>query len=176
MPQIEVAWAEVEPGRTRRAQAWRLLAEMLPPDAALSNPCPWCGGPHGRVRVSHAAFVASVTYAAGYAIVAVAATADAVALGIDAEPALDRRREAAGMSGVLGEDVASARDWVRVEAALKADGRGLRIDPATVRVAPAEGGWTAAVPGGMVFRGRDVAGPPGIMVSVATLAPSWPAA
>ena len=173
---VDIAWAEVSPGAPRREHAWRLLAGMLPAGAELSNPCPRCGGPHGPVVVSRAPFVASVTYAGAYAIAAVAATRDATALGIDAEPEFDARRDAAGMTGVLGEGDATVRDWVRVEAALKADGRGLRVEPSTVVVARAPEGWTAAVPGGEVYSGWDAAGPHGVLVSVAVLTRENPAA
>ncbi len=169
---VDVAWAEVPSGSPRREHAWRLLTRMLPAGAALSNPCPRCGGPHGPVVVSGAPFVASVTYAGGFAIAAVAATRDAAALGIDAEPEHDPRRDAAGMAGVLGDGEASVRDWVRVEAALKADGRGLRVEPATVAVTADTEGWTAVVPGGDVYAGRDLPGPPGLLVSVAVLSPA----
>ncbi|WP_239066309.1 hypothetical protein [Microbacterium hibisci] len=111
--------------------------------------------------------MASVTYAGGYAIAAVASTEDAVALGIDAEPLDDARRDAAGMRGVLGDGIASVRDWVRVEAVLKADGRGLRVDPATVVVDATDDGWTAEVPGGEVYDGWDAPGPPGVLLSIA---------
>jgi 4'-phosphopantetheinyl transferase len=59
---------------------------------------------------------------------------------------------------------------------LKADGRGLRVEPATVVVSAAAGGWTAAVPDGEVYIGWDAPGPPGILVSVAVLSPQSPAA
>ncbi|WP_341997761.1 chemotaxis protein CheY [Microbacterium sp. LWH7-1.2] len=173
---VDVAWAEVPPRPPRREHAWRLLTGMLPAGAELSNACSRCGGPHGPVIVSRAPFIASVTYAGGYAIVAVAASRDAAALGVDAEPEHDVRRDAAGMAGVLGDGEATVRDWVRVEAALKADGRGLRVEPATVVVSAAAGGWTAAVPDGEVYIGWDAPGPPGILVSVAVLSPQSPAA
>jgi len=169
---VEVAWAEVQPGSPRREQAWRLLAGMLPVGAALDNPCPRCGGPHGPVVVAHAPYVASVTYAGGFAIAAVARKRHAAALGVDAEPAEDPRREAAGMRGVLGDGEVTVRQWLRVEAALKADGRGLRVEPATVTVTASDDGWEAAVPGGAVYAGSDVAGPPGVLVSVAILTPA----
>ena len=175
-PPVELAWTEVPHGAVRREHAWRLLAGMLPRGAELANPCPRCGGAHGPVVVAHAPFVASVTYAGGYAVAAVAATTDAAALGIDAEPEHDARRDTAGMNGVLGGGEATVREWVRVEAALKADGRGLRVDPATVAVvvvAPRPDHWRASVPGGSVYTGWDVPGPPGVVVSVAIL-PSRP--
>ncbi len=157
-------------GTPRRDVAWSLLRELLPPGATIDNPCPRCGGPHGPVRIQGAPATASVTYAAGRALVAVCTGADAAgiaALGIDAEPIIDARRDAAGLTGVLGAGEASVRSWTRVEAALKADGRGLRVDPATVTVDEEPGGWTARVPGGGTISGWDAAGPADLVVSVA---------
>lgn len=170
-PPVRIAWVRVAQGAPRRDSAWRVLAGLLPDGARLRNPCPRCGGPHGAVVVDGAPYVASVTYAGGWAIAAVAATGDAAALGIDAEPAVDPRRDAAGLTGVLGERPATVRDWTRVEAALKADGRGLRVDPAAVALRSEEGGWTARVPGGGVLSGWDAGGPPGVVVSVAIREP-----
>ncbi|MEU1970718.1 chemotaxis protein CheY [Microbacterium sp. NPDC019599] len=171
-PSVRLAWREVPDTSPRREVAWGILRELLPEDAELSNPCPRCGGPHGPVRISGAPAVASVTYAGTLAIVAVADSARFAAIGIDAEPRVDRQRDAAGLSGVLGAGAASLRAWVRVEAALKADGRGLRVDPATVRIAETADGWTATVPGGDALEGWDADGPDGILVSVAVRAVS----
>ena len=66
---------------------------------------------------------------------------------------------------------------VRVEAALKADGRGLRVAHEEVRVAERPGGydgvdgWTAHVPGAPdVISGWDAGGVPGVLVAVAVRA------
>jgi 4'-phosphopantetheinyl transferase len=167
---VRIAWRAVADGMPRRDVAWELLRERLPPGAAIDNPCPRCGGPHGPVRIRGARAVASVTYAGGRAIVALCAGEDAAglrAVGIDAEPVQDARRDAAGLAGVLGPGEASVRTWTRVEAALKADGRGLRIDPATVRIEEHPGGWTARVPDGEPVIGWDAAGPDDLVISVA---------
>jgi 4'-phosphopantetheinyl transferase len=168
---VDIGWVAIAPGAPRRRQAWHLLSGMLPHGAMLGNRCPRCDGPHGRVTVSGAPYLVSVTYAAGYAIAAVASMTDAAALGIDAEPEVDARRDAAGMRGVLGAGEATVREWTRVEAALKADGRGLRVDPASVVVTAADDGWTAGVPDGAVYDGWDAPGPAGVLLSVALLAP-----
>ncbi|QKJ18804.1 hypothetical protein [Microbacterium hominis] len=123
-----------------------------------------------------AAYRASVSYAAGFAVAVVAPAAAAEAVGVDAES--DAAGPPGEYAGVLGpERVASAREWTRVEAALKADGRGLRVDPAAVRIrarpaapgaaSPPASTWTATVPDGGAFEGWDAAGPPGLVVSVA---------
>ncbi|WP_345799875.1 chemotaxis protein CheY [Microbacterium sp. AZCO] len=163
---VRIAWRAIPHGMPRRDAAWGLLVSMLPASARLSNPCPRCGGPHGPVRVEGADAVASVSYAGELAVVAVG-DSRAIGIGIDAEPESDPRRDAAGLDGVLGPGEASLRAWTRVEAALKADGRGLRVDPATVRVRDTPSGWIADVPDGGAFEGWDAEGPTGVLVSVA---------
>lgn len=176
---IRLGWAAVSAGDDRRKVAWRLLREVVGnPGIRISNPCPRCGGDHGPVRIEGAAVTASVTYAGGWALVAVVPS-HAGAVGVDAEPEDDERRERAGLAGVLGAGSATVRDWVRVEAALKADRRGLRVEPGTVRVtrgrdggtdasAADTGAWHAHVPGrGGTIAGWDLAGPPGVFVSAA---------
>jgi 4'-phosphopantetheinyl transferase len=128
--------------------------------------------------VDGAPFVASVSYAGNLAVVAVAPrTAEVSAIGVDAELDLDRQRDAAGLGGVLGGDrEVTVQEWTRVEAALKADGRGLRVDPALVRVDDDPAGWTARVPGGGEITGWDAAALAGVTVSVAVLRPTRSAA
>ena len=114
---------------------------------------------------------AGVSYAGPVAVVGVVDAAVFDAFGVDAEPEHDTTRDAAGLRGLLGAGRASLRDWTRVEATLKADGRGLRVDPASVvvRERPDQDGcaWDAVVPGGAAFAGWDPDGPEGILVSVA---------
>ena len=170
MAPVRLTWARIPTGAPRRDIAWGLLRELIP-GAVLSNPCLRCGGPHGPVRVDGAAVAASVTYAGDYAIAGVVSLCEATALGIDAELAVDPRRDAAGLAGVLGEGrPADVRAWTRVEAALKADGRGLRVDPALVEVTEGVDRWTARVPGRAVeMPGVDLIGPPGVVVSAAVV-------
>lgn len=179
---IRLRWAVVPEGTPRRETAWRLLRELIGvPGILITNPCPRCGGPHGPVHVEGAPVSASVTYAAGFALAATAPEG-AGRLGVDAEPERDRRRDAAGMRGLLGEGrTPSVRDWVRVEAALKADGRGVRVEPARVRIddadATLEGDsdpphWRGRIPGlADAVAGWDLVGPPGILVSAALARP-----
>ena len=171
-PGLRLAWARVPDGMPRR-DASRGLLRRLAPDVRFTRRCPTCGSAdHGPLRADGDAFLASVTYAGGLAIVGVVdadASGGTASLGIDAEPEADPRREAAGMRGVLGDGTATVRAWTRVEAALKADGRGLRVEPATVVVTeePDGAGWVAVVPGGLRYRGWDVIGPEGVVLSAA---------
>jgi len=165
---LQLAWKVVPSGAARRDVAWDLLREMLAPGAELSNPCARCGGPHGPVRTTDASARPAVAYASGVAVAAVASRGSGK-FAIDAEVETDLVRDAAGLNGILGtRSGVRLRDWVRVEAALKADGRGIRVDPGTVAVAPVGGqGWQAVVPGGPVIAGWDVDGPPGLVISAA---------
>ncbi|MGB4778608.1 chemotaxis protein CheY [Microbacterium sp.] len=167
MRELRLAWAPCPPERiARRAIAWDLvrglLAEAGHADAELSNPCARCGSPHGPVRIAGAPWLASVSYAGGIAVAAIL-PATVAAFGMDAEPLVDPVRDSAGPvpGGLL--------HWVRIEAAVKADGRGLRVNPEEVVVAEtAGGGWQARLPGtATVYSGREVTGPPGVLVAVA---------
>ncbi|MDQ7879536.1 chemotaxis protein CheY [Microbacterium sp. QXD-8] len=165
---LQLAWKVVPSGAARRDVAWDLLREMLAPGAELSNPCARCGGPHGPVRTTDASARPAVAYAGGVAVAAVASRGPGT-FAIDVEVVSDPVRDAAGLIGILGaRPGVRLRDWVRVEAALKADGRGLRVDPGTVAVASVrDHGWQAVVPGGPTIAGWDVHGPPGLVISAA---------
>jgi 4'-phosphopantetheinyl transferase len=157
---MRIAWAPVPAGTPRRAVAWDLVRELIP-GARLTNPCPRCGGAHGAVRVHGADAVASVSYAGGLAVVAVASGAEAI--GVDAE----RSDREPGVGRVLRPG-ATVRDWVRVEAVLKADGRGVRVDPSLVDIRFSADARTARVADRDVeYEVTDVGGPPGVVVSVA---------
>ncbi|HWI31783.1 MAG TPA: hypothetical protein VNT50_09850 [Microbacterium sp.] len=113
-----------------------LVAEVCDTDDfVLSNRCEQCGADdHGAPRVSGADAVVSVSYARGLVAVAAAHLADAAALGIDIETGTP--------AGPLTElaplfapgEPPDLRGWTLIEAALKADGRGLRVAPAAVRL------------------------------------------
>ncbi|MEZ3162232.1 chemotaxis protein CheY [Microbacterium sp. BWT-B31] len=165
---VRLAWRAVPEGTPRRETAWALLRELLAPGTELTNPCPRCGGPHGPVRTTDASARPAVAYAGAVAVVAVA-DAGPGGFAIDAEAESDPVRDAAGLRGVLGTRTGvGLRDWVRTEAALKADSRGLRVDPGTVVITPVgTAAWHATVPGGAAVSGWDLDGPPGILVSVA---------
>ncbi len=121
---------------------------------AIEARCPDCGGAHGRPRLSAPAALAevvhvSLTHAAGWSFAAASLRGT---VGIDAEPRAgdpDRLRAIEQLTGAAATSD-PLRHWTRVEAALKADGRGLRVDPAAVSVEPCAAGEAslcALVPG-----------------------------
>ncbi|WP_309617834.1 hypothetical protein [Salinibacterium sp.] len=107
-----------------------LAGELLCLDPAavpLSATCPDCGGPHGQPRIP--GLTVSLSRCAA-AIVAVAALEGSV--GVDVEPLGGTAERDAAIADVAGGG--GIRHWTSVEAALKADGQGLRVDPRGVNV------------------------------------------
>ncbi len=151
---VHIAWRAVPPGADRRHVSRAALADLVP-GASFVSRCPSCGGDHGRIRVEGVDAAVSVSYVPGWAVVAV--TREPARIGIDAVPAdaggLQRVLAGEAYSGVQGgtagaaKNAAGARGWARVEAVLKADGRGLRVDPGRVRVLAGGEGWTARIAG-----------------------------
>ncbi|MFD1715046.1 4'-phosphopantetheinyl transferase family protein [Amnibacterium flavum] len=135
-------------GRTFVRQVAARLFDVSPSSLSVDAQCPDCGGPHGRpVLVGGPAGVSiSIAYSAD--IVAVAVSADHV-VGIDVEIAGSRAEELSALAvGVTASSGADAlRTWTRVEAALKADGRGLRVDHSAVEFDRVDDQLIAAVPG-----------------------------
>lgn len=130
----------------------QLLASYLDCDPAAvsfrTEPCPLCGGPHGRPAVAgRTGLHFSLSHGGGYAMAAFAASP----IGVDVEPVpgpeiladllgcLDgaERRDLASLAEPA-RPVAFARAWVRKEARLKALGTGLAVDPATVHAGVSE--------------------------------------
>ncbi|BDZ65306.1 hypothetical protein GCM10025877_22440 [Agromyces mangrovi Wang et al. 2018] len=119
-------------GRRAALTAASRLARVPAGAFTIDAACPRCGGTHGRPTVTGPGrpVHVSIAHAAGRAF-AVAAFSP---VGIDAEPLdtpsprLDAARALTG--GGRGDPLAR---WTRVEAVLKADGRGLEVDPAEVR-------------------------------------------
>ncbi|WP_424465767.1 hypothetical protein [Pseudoclavibacter helvolus] len=116
--------------------------------------CSHCGSTgHGKPLVPGLPVLTSITYAGTAVFVALASTDLCSRLGIDAE-ALGRHAAQPGLpSGgpspraASGADPEPARDlerWTAVEAVVKADGRGLRVDPGEVEF---DGGALARVAG-----------------------------
>jgi 4'-phosphopantetheinyl transferase len=133
-----------------------LVAELTGVDAGsvrIEARCPDCGGPHGRpvVMAPDAARRIHVSLSHVGSTLVAAASVDR-SVGVDAEPAdaLADRSRAASIRNALGRtDGDALLLWTAVEAVLKADGRGLRVDPRTVSLEPGRDGmlFEASVPG-----------------------------
>ncbi|MFJ2629538.1 4'-phosphopantetheinyl transferase family protein [Streptomyces sp. NPDC087532] len=177
---MPVAPTTLDAGERRRARAFaqgavrdryvaghaalrRLLAARLgvpPRQVALTRePCPVCGGPHGRPTVVGGTPYFSVAYSGGLCLIALADTP----VGVDMERiplsdvvsglAADLHPVERAELAALPDDerpLAFARAWVRKEAYLKGLGtglaRGLSFDYVGTGIAPAEclEGWTIA--------------------------------
>jgi 4'-phosphopantetheinyl transferase len=112
-----------------------LVGELTTTDPSAVNieaHCPDCGGAHGRPVIAGTNLNVSLSRTKD--IVVVAASWDAP-IGIDIEVA--NTGAAGAVQAVTGE--ASVLHWTRVEAVLKADGRGLRVDPALVEFTDVDG-------------------------------------
>lgn len=97
-----------------------------PAEVRITATCPDCGGAHGRPVADGSALHLSVSYSPGVVVAAVAASP----VGIDVE---ERAQSEERLDAVLKlTGVRSIERWTRTEAILKADGRGLRVDPADV--------------------------------------------
>ncbi|WP_371029322.1 4'-phosphopantetheinyl transferase superfamily protein [Pseudoclavibacter sp. JSM 162008] len=129
----------------------------LAPVPALEAVCSHCGSTsHGKLSIPGLPVLVSIAYAGSAVFVALASADDVGALGIDAEALRSHGDSAPALPDrALSEPdqdpspPAPSRDafdpahdlerWTAVEAVLKADGRGLRVDPSFVRLASGEG-------------------------------------
>lgn len=145
---------------TGRVSALTAIGRLVgdPMDAStIDARCAECGGPHGRPEVSGTTGTVHVgiAHAAGRAF----AVASRSRIGVDAEPLdtpparLDAIRALTRSGG--GRPLAR---WTAIEAVLKADGRGLRVDPREVLVGRAAGSVADRGIRYRLHRHRDVAG------------------
>ena len=100
-----------------------LLAEF----GTVTQVCPDCGGDHGRPVVAEPGRWVSLSRSGGLVAVAFSAAGP---VGVDLES-----RAAVARHPVQGLRHPDAREWTAKEAVLKADGRGLCVDPAELVVA-----------------------------------------
>jgi 4'-phosphopantetheinyl transferase len=103
------------------------LTESTPEAVALSAVCPDCGGAHGRPVLADSSLQLSLSRTP---LVVVAAAHWGAAVGIDVEDLDQPIARLAAIEAMTGRP--SVQAWTRVEAVLKADGRGLRVDPSLV--------------------------------------------
>ena len=165
--------AAMDPHQRNRFLVGRLLIDALVaglfPTATAwvvsAGVCPRCGEPHAGVELDGVPARASVSYAADLVVAAVAPTSQVSRLGIDVETAdVDHERalELRRLLGASSEPV--LRRWTRVEAVLKADGRGLLVDPGAVHLRQG-GAWLAGQ--SLSYVVAEVEGPPGYLISLA---------
>ena len=139
-----------------RALAGDLLG--IPPERVpVSATCPDCGGPHGAPVIAGSDLHVSLSHADG---LVVAAARRGAAVGVDVERSTVAAERLAAIGALTGR--ASVRHWTRVEAVLKADGRGLRLDPSLVVI-----DTEVASLGGDRYLLQDAALPEGYTGSVA---------
>ncbi len=89
--------------------------------------CPDCGREHGQPRID--GLFVSLSHAGAVTVAAASVTAP---VGIDIEPREVSPERLGAIRDVAGGD--DLAHWTRIEAVLKADGRGLRVDPRAVSI------------------------------------------
>ena len=149
-------------GRLLLRQLVAELTGIAPAHVQLTATCPDCGGPHGRPVAPGTGLHLSLTHGAD---VVVAAASDRP-VGIDVEPAIAPAAVLADIGSLTGH--AALLSWTRTEAILKADGRGLRVDPTHV-VLDGSRGWVDDSPARYDLSEVEVSA--GVRVSVAVAAP-----
>lgn len=145
-----------------------LVSAMFPASAGWSigtGVCARCGERHGPVELTGVPAVAGVSYARGLVVAAVAPSRTVGKLGVDVElDAADttRTRDLERLLGRSRQPV--LRRWTWIEAVLKADGRGLLVEPGDVRLR----GRRASISGSTTrYQLADADGPSGYLISLA---------
>ncbi|GAB3595765.1 4'-phosphopantetheinyl transferase family protein [Microbacterium tumbae] len=173
---VVLAWAPAPDPAARsllgRELLGALLRELGEGDTRIARRCAHCGSAdHGRPYTVSERAVVSLSYAEGVAVVAVARSTDAGAVGVDVEPA--SAGPLTGLAALFAPDPPpDVRGWTVIEAAVKADGRGLRVPPGEVRRSGSDGsilpgGERVLLPGGRVLEAAAVSAPAGFLISVA---------
>lgn len=138
------------------------LTGMTP--TRVERRCPVCGSDeHGRPVLPDSALSASLSYADGIVVAAVARALEAPAIGVDVE-----RGDADGRPDDLAllfspRPAPTIDQWSRMEAALKADGRGFTLEPTDVVLTSDE----AVVAGEPPLRTAAVDSPAGTVIRIA---------
>lgn len=122
-------------GRSLLADLIEELTDVA--DLGFTTTCERCGADHGRPRLERAPVEVSLSYAGSVVAVAAARQTDAAAVGVDIE-----REPSEGPLTPLRDlerlfapaEAPDTQGWTLIEAALKADGRGVTVDLAQVKV------------------------------------------
>ncbi|GAB3616415.1 hypothetical protein GCM10027416_09720 [Okibacterium endophyticum] len=167
-----VRLATADSGRPLLRALVAQLARVDADDVLIEASCPDCDRPHGRpyVVAPPAAVHISVSLShVGETVIAAACAGGAVGVDAEATNALADPRRAAETREAIGHRGSDVlRAWTRVEAVLKADGRGLRVDPRAVSLADEDGLVIARVPGDpRRYQVFEVDAGPEIVVSLA---------
>lgn len=140
------------------------------PAVTLDSACPRCGDDHAAPRTP--GFMLSVSHADD--LVAVAVSTGTTPVGVDIEPDSAAARVAELAPMFAPGPAPDLAGWTQIEAAVKADGRGLEIDPGTVVVRPEPLGpgspqvWSVTLPGRpQRLQAATLPGPAGFTLSVA---------
>ena len=142
------------------------------PVVHLDSACARCGDDHAVPRTD--GFVISVSHADDLVVVAVAPGVAPLGVDVEANAGHARVTELGPMfAPAPAPDLAG---WTRIEAAIKADGRGFAIDPREVRLqpqpaqgeSPSPSTWLAELPeGASPLHVTTLPGPVGYTLSVA---------
>jgi 4'-phosphopantetheinyl transferase len=145
-------------------------------DLGFTTTCERCGAEHGRPRLERVPVAVSISSAGSVVAVAAAAQTDAGAIGVDIE------RVPAGGAGTQLSELAAlfapapppdTEGWTLLEAALKADGRGIAVDLDGVHIGAIGTGRIAGsravrIPGRVdAVDAGLIAGPTGFVLSAA---------
>jgi 4'-phosphopantetheinyl transferase len=145
-------------------------------DLGFSTACERCGGDHGGPRLERAPVAVSVSYAGSVVAVAAAVQTEAVSVGVDIErlPADGAARPLRELDRLFSPRPApDIQGWTLIEAALKADGRGLAVDLADLEVGEEGTGVTSGsravrIPGRLdPVDAAVIPGPSGFVLSAA---------
>lgn len=166
---VAIGWGDAA-SADRRASGNALISAVAASLGVDVGPparrCPICGShEHGVPEIAGGRLVASLSYADDIVVAAVARREDGAAVGVDVERADRSTGDLAAL--FAAHAIPDIEQWTRIEAVLKASGRGIRISPSTIDVS-----GPVAHLGESSFDLATVAGPEGYVVSVAAAAPS----
>ncbi len=121
-----------------RALLALLIAELTDiEELGFTTTCERCGADHGRPRLENAPVALSVSYAGSMVAVAAAPIPAVLSVGVDIEsrPPDGAAAPLHELTNLFGATrVPDTARWTLLEAAAKADGRGIRIDLASIDI------------------------------------------